>query len=214
VDMYKRHRDEMVQRFVIDAGIKDPRIADAMRRIQRHRFVEPALAHQAYMDKSLPIGFGQTISHPTTVAYMTQLLDLKGHERILEIGTGSGYQAAVLAEIGVKVYSIERIGDLSRRVQKLFDELGYYTVGLRIGDGSLGWTAHAPYDRIIVTAGSPEPPKALLAQLAEKGRMVIPVGGKTGQKLMIITRQDDKYDIIEHDFRDFVPLIGKKGWDL
>jgi len=204
----------MVQRFVIDAGIKDPRIADAMRRIQRHRFVEPALAHQAYMDKSLPIGFGQTISHPTTVAYMTQLLDLKGHERILEIGTGSGYQAAVLAEIGVKVYSIERIGDLSRRVQKLFDELGYYTVGLRIGDGSLGWTAHAPYDRIIVTAGSPEPPKALLAQLAEKGRMVIPVGGKTGQKLMIITRQDDKYDIIEHDFRDFVPLIGKKGWDL
>lgn len=214
MDMYKRHRDEMVQRFVIDAGIKDPRIADAMRRIQRHRFVEPALAHQAYMDKSLPIGFGQTISHPTTVAYMTQLLDLKGHERILEIGTGSGYQAAVLAEIGVKVYSIERIGDLSRRVQKLFDELGYYTVGLRIGDGSLGWTAHAPYDRIIVTAGSPEPPKALLAQLAEKGRMVIPVGGKTGQKLMIITRQDDKYDIIEHDFRDFVPLIGKKGWDL
>ncbi|MEL6823633.1 MAG: protein-L-isoaspartate(D-aspartate) O-methyltransferase [Calditrichota bacterium] len=212
--MYKRHRVEMVQRFVVDAGIKDPRIADAMRRIQRHRFVEPALAHQAYMDKSLPIGFGQTISHPTTVAYMTQLLQLKGHERILEIGTGSGYQAAVLAEIGVKVYSIERIGDLSRRVQKLFDELGYYTVGLRIGDGSLGWTAHAPYDRIIVTAGSPEPPKALLAQLAEKGRMVIPVGGKTGQKLMIITRQADKYDIIEHDFRDFVPLIGKKGWDL
>ena len=214
MDMYKRHRVEMVQRFVVDAGIKDPRIADDMRRIQRHRFVEPALAHQAYMDKSLPIGFGQTISHPTTVAYMTQLLQLKGHERILEIGTGSGYQAAVLAEIGVKVYSIERIGDLSRRVQKLFDELGYYTVGLRIGDGSLGWTAHAPYDRIIVTAGSPEPPKALLAQLAEKGRMVIPVGGKTGQKLMIITRQADKYDIIEHDFRDFVPLIGKKGWDL
>ena len=214
MDMYKRHRVEMVQRFVVDAGLKDPRIADAMRRIQRHRFVEPALAHQAYMDKSLPIGFGQTISHPTTVAYMTQLLQLKGHERILEIGTGSGYQAAVLAEIGVKVYSIERIGDLSRRVQKLFDELGYYTVGLRIGDGSLGWTAHAPYDRIIVTAGSPEPPKALLAQLAEKGRMVIPVGGKTGQKLMIITRQADKYDIIEHDFRDFVPLIGKKGWDL
>ncbi|MGH1363860.1 MAG: protein-L-isoaspartate(D-aspartate) O-methyltransferase [Calditrichia bacterium] len=212
--MYNRHREDMVQRFVIGAGITDERIATAMRKIPRHLFVDTALRHQAYMDKSLPIGFGQTISHPTTVAYMTQILDLKGDERILEIGTGSGYQAAVLAEIGVKVYSIERIGDLSRRVQTLFDKLGYYTVGLRIGDGTVGWTAHAPYDRIIVTAGSPEPPNNLLKQLSEKGRMVVPVGGKTGQKLMIITRNADKYDIIEHDFRDFVPLIGKRGWDL
>lgn len=212
--MYERQRQEMVEKYVIAKGITDEKVIAAMRKVPRHLFVEAAMRHQAYLDKSLPIGFGQTISHPTTVACMSQLLELNGNERILEIGTGSGYQAAVLAEMGVKVYSLERIADLARRTQRLFDELGYYTIGTRIGDGTLGWTAHAPYDRIIVTAASPDIPEGLLKQLADKGRMIIPVGEKTEQKLMIITRDTEEYHILEDYTRKFVPLIGKEGWTL
>ncbi len=212
--MYERQRKEMVEKYVVAKGITDEKVIAAMRKVPRHLFVEAAMRHQAYLDKSLPIGFGQTISHPTTVACMSQLLELSGNERILEIGTGSGYQAAVLAEMGVKVYSLERIADLARRTQRLFDELGYYTIGTRIGDGTLGWTAHAPYDRIIVTAASPDIPEGLLKQLADKGRMIIPVGEKTEQKLMIITRDTEEYHILEDYTRKFVPLIGKEGWTL
>lgn len=212
--MYERQRQEMVEKYVVAKGITDEKVIAAMGRVPRHLFVEAAMRHQAYLDKSLPIGFGQTISHPTTVACMSQLLELGGNERILEIGTGSGYQAAVLAEMGVKVYSLERIAELARRTQRLFDELGYYTIGTRIGDGTLGWTAHAPYDRIIVTAASPDIPEGLLKQLADKGRMIIPVGEKTEQKLMIITRDTEEYHILEDYTRKFVPLIGKEGWTL
>ena len=212
--MYERQRQEMVAKYVVAKGITDEKVIAAMGRVPRHLFVEAAMRHQAYLDKSLPIGFGQTISHPTTVACMSQLLELSGNERILEIGTGSGYQAAVLAEMGVKVYSLERIAELARRTQRLFDELGYYTIGTRIGDGTLGWTAHAPYDRIIVTAASPDIPEGLLKQLADKGRMIIPVGEKTEQKLMIITRDTEEYHILEDYTRKFVPLIGKEGWTL
>ena len=204
----------MVQKYVIGEGIQDENVIAAMLKIPRHLFVETPMRHQAYRDKSLPIGFGQTISHPTTVAMMTESLALTGSERILEIGTGSGYQAAVLAEIGVKVYTIERISKLAHRAQKLFDELGYYSIGLRIGDGSVGWSAHAPYGRIIVTAGSPTVPEALLNQLADKGRMIVPVGEKTQQKLTIITRDGDDYHILAENSSSFVPLIGKKGWTL
>ncbi len=210
--MYDRHREMMVQKYVIDAGITDARVIAAMRKIPRHLFVETAIRHQAYMDKSLPIGFGQTISHPTTVASMTQLLALNGSEKILEIGTGSGYQAAVLAEVGVKVYTIERIAELARRAQQMFDQLGYYTIGIRIGDGSVGWSNHAPYDRIIVTAASPQVPQTLANQLGENGKLIVPVGDKVQQKLMIVTRQGNNFDIIEADSRSFVPLIGKRGW--
>ena len=210
--MYDRHREMRVQKYVIDAGITDARVIAAMRKIPRHLFVETAIRHQAYMDKSLPIGFGQTISHPTTVASMTQLLALNGSEKILEIGTGSGYQAAVLAEVGVKVYTIERIAELARRAQQMFDQLGYYTIGVRIGDGSVGWSNHAPYDRIIVTAASPEVPQTLAKQLGENGKLIVPVGDKVQQKLMIVTRQGNNFDIIEADSRSFVPLIGKRGW--
>ena len=210
--MYDRHREMMVQKYVIDVGITDARVIAAMRKIPRHLFVETAIRHQAYMDKSLPIGFGQTISHPTTVASMTQLLALNGSEKILEIGTGSGYQAAVLAEVGVKVYTIERIAELARRAQQMFDQLGYYTIGIRIGDGSVGWSNHAPYDRIIVTAASPEVPQTLAKQLGENGKLIVPVGDKVQQKLMIVTRQGNNFDIIEADSRSFVPLIGKRGW--
>ena len=212
--MYKRHRDEMVQKYVIGSGITDQRVIDAMGIVPRHLFVEPAMRHQAYKDKSLPIGFGQTISNPTTVASMSQLLALTGKEKILEIGTGSGYQAAVLAQMGVKVYSIERIPELARRTQQLFDQLGYYTIGIRIGDGSVGWNKHAPYDRIIVTAASPAVPETLVKQLADRGKMLIPVGEKNTQKLMIVTRIGKKVEILEAEAQLFVPLIGRKGWSV
>ncbi len=212
--MYERHREQMVQNFVIAAGITDPRVIAAMRRVPRHLFVEPALRHQAYLDKSLPIGFGQTISHPTTVATMSQLLEISGVEKVLEIGTGSGYQAAVLAEMGAKVYSIERLPELARRAQRLFDQLGFYTIGVRIGDGSVGWSNHAPYDRILVTAASPAIPETLLSQLGQNGRLISPVGEKDQQKLMIVTRKGADFDILEADSRSFVPLIGRRGWQI
>ncbi len=212
--MYERSREEMVRKYVIERGIADARVIAAMRKVPRHAFVDPAFLHQAYKDRALPIGFGQTISHPTTVAYMSQALELTGAERVLEIGTGSGYQAAVLAEIGVKVFTIERIAELSQRARAIFDQLGYYSVGAKIGDGAVGWTAHAPYDRIIVTAATPNVPEALLKQLAEHGRMIVPVGEKSAQKLIIITRETGEFHILEDYTRKFVPLIGKDGWAL
>ncbi len=212
--MYDRLREEMVQRCVIEQGITNEKVIAAMRKVPRHLFVAAAMAHQAYLPKSLPIGFGQTISHPTTVAYMTQLLELSGDERVLEIGTGSGYQAAILAEMGAKVYSIERNPSLARRTQQLLEQLGYYTIGIRIGDGTVGWSAHAPYHRILVTAASPSLPDSLLQQLHPHGKMIIPVGGKSLQKLMIVTRNGDKFHIMEDHEKTFVPLIGKKGWEL
>jgi protein-L-isoaspartate(D-aspartate) O-methyltransferase len=212
--MFDRRRTAMVRKYVVDRGITDERVVAAMLKIPRHLFVDQTFVHEAYKDKALPIGYGQTISHPTTVAYMTQLLELTGSERVLEIGTGSGYQAAVLAAMGVKVYSIERIPELAQRARTIFDQIGYYTIGVKIGDGTLGWTAHAPYDRIIITAASPDIPETLLRQLAEQGRMVIPVEEKSRQKLMIITRETGKYHILEDYTRKFVPLIGKEGWTL
>lgn len=212
--MYDRHREEMVQKYVIGCGIHHPGVIAAMRKVPRHLFVASAMAHQAYLPRALPIGYGQTISHPTTVAYMTQLLDVVEEQRILEIGTGSGYQAAILAELGAKVYTIERHPTLARKAQQLFDQLGYYSIGVRIGDGSVGWSTHAPYQRILVTAASPTIPDALVQQLDDGGKMIIPVGGKTQQKLMIITREGDKFHIMEDDEKRFVPLIGKKGWEL
>ncbi len=212
--MFERRRQEMVQECLIKAGIEDKKVLAAMGKVPRHLFVDPAMAHQAYQCKSLPIGNGQTISHPTTVAYMTQTLELTGTERVLEIGTGSGYQAAVLAEMGVKVYSIERIAALARRAQELFDRLGYYTIAVRIGDGSLGWTQYAPYDRILVTAASPQIPEPLFNQLHEGGQMIAPVGEKNDQKLLVITKKENKVHILKSYSRSFVPLIGREGWDF
>ena len=210
--MYEKLRNEMVKNFVSDEGIEDDQIISAMRKIPRHLFLEPAIAHNAYSGSSLPIGFGQTISHPKTVAWMTQMLELKGGEKVLEIGTGSGYQAAVLAELGAKVYSIERIPELADRARDLFDKLGYYTIAIQKGDGTVGWTQYAPFDRIIVTAGSPEIPDTLLNQLADSGRLIIPVGDKEIQKFNIITKQENKITKIQINKGSFVPLIGRKGW--
>ncbi|MEJ2637570.1 MAG: protein-L-isoaspartate(D-aspartate) O-methyltransferase [Calditrichia bacterium] len=212
--MYTALRRQMVQKFVVDIGITDTRVTEAMLRVPRHLFVDGALSHQAYSGSSLPIGFGQTISHPTTVALMTHTLALTGNEKILEIGTGSGYQAAVLAEIGVKVFTIERIPELGNRARELYEKLKYYTIAVKIGDGSLGWNEHAPYHRIIVTASAPHVPDSLIEQLADGGRLVIPVGDSAGQKLTIITRNDNRLKIQEEDWRDFVPLIGRKGWSV
>lgn len=212
--MFEKLRQEMVRELVIAKGVDDRKIVEAMLKVERHLFVQPAFHHQAYSAKSLPIGFGQTISHPTTVALMTDRLKLAGQERVLEIGAGSGYQAAVLATIGVKVYTIERIAELARKTQALFDKLGYYTIGLRIGDGTVGWSQHAPYDRIIVTAASPGIPQTLVGQLAEQGIMILPVEDGKKKKLLIITRVKGDLKIEEEDSRQFVPLIGKQGWKL
>ncbi len=212
--MYELLRQKMVQKYVIDVGVNDQQVISAMLSIPRHLFVEGALDHQAYKGGSIPIGYGQTISHPTTVAIMSQILEISGEEKILEIGTGSGYQAAVLAEMGAKVFTIERIPELADRAQKLLSSLGYYSVAIRTGDGSLGWSEHAPYDRIIVTAGSPVLPDSLIEQLANEGKLIIPVGDRENQNLHIISKVNGELTIQKEKWRRFVPLIGRKGWHL
>ncbi|MBN2366905.1 MAG: protein-L-isoaspartate(D-aspartate) O-methyltransferase [Calditrichaeota bacterium] len=210
--MYERLREAMVKKLVVEAGIQNPAVISAMRRVPRHVFVDAALGHQAYGNGSLPIGFGQTISHPTTVAVMSSLLDIQGGEKVLEIGTGSGYQAAVLAEMGAKVFTIERIQELANRSRTLLEKLGYYSIAVKIGDGTLGWNEFAPYDRIIVTAGAPAIPENLAGQLNENGKLIIPVGKPDAQKLNLIEKKDGQLSLQTVPFRRFVPLIGQKGW--
>ena len=210
--MYERLRTEMVQKFVIDAGIRNEVTISAMRRIPRHLFVESALVHQAYSGASLPIGFGQTISHPTTVAWMTDALEIKEGEKVLEVGTGSGYQAAVLAQMGAKVFTIERIAQLAEKARKIFSELGYFSIAVQIGDGTMGWTQYAPFDKIMVTAGSPEIPDALINQLADNGKLIIPVGNINDQNYQIIVRENNLIKTSSTKSGSFVPLIGRKGW--
>lgn len=212
--MYERHRNLMIVKYVSGVGINNPAVIAALGRVPRHAFVDPALEHQAYEGGSLPIGFGQTISHPTTVALMSHLLDIKGGEKILEIGTGSGYQAAVLAEMGAKVYTIERIAQLANRTRLLLERLGYFSIAVRSGDGTLGWNEYAPYDRIIITAAAPEIPENLVKQLAATGKMIVPVGHANRQKLALIEKNDGEIAVRTENWRSFVPLIGEKGWIL
>ncbi len=212
--MYDLLRQKMVQKYVIDVGVSDQQVISAMLSIPRHLFVESALDHQAYNGGSVPIGYGQTISHPTTVAIMSQILEIRGGEKILEIGTGSGYQAAVLAKMGAKVFTIERIPELADRAQKILSGLGYYSVAIRKGDGSLGWSEHAPYDRIIVTAGSPVLPDSLIEQLANEGKLVIPIGDSDNQNLHIVSKVSGELTIQKEKWRRFVPLIGRKAWHI
>ena len=210
--MHSVLREKMVENFVIGAGITDPVVISAMRKVPRHVFVDAALSHQAYQGSSLPIGFGQTISHPTTVALMSQLLKISGGEKVLEIGTGSGYQAAVLAEMGANVFTIERIPELAKRTQKVLESCGYFSVALRIGDGSVGGNELAPYLRIIVTAGAPVLPENLLLQLDAQGHLLVPVGELQNQKLCIVKKLAGEVIKKEEEWRNFVPLIGEKGW--
>lgn len=194
-----------------EKGITDASVLDAMAKVERHLFVLEPFLNRAYEDTALPIAKTQTISQPYTVAYMTQELKVGHDSKVLEVGTGSGYQAAILAEMGCRVFTIERHMDLHLHARKLLERLGY-RVATRCGDGTVGWSESAPYDGIIVTAAAPEVPDALLHQLADGRRLVIPVGDLDLQSLRIITREGEQFHVREDRGFKFVPLIGKQGW--
>lgn len=210
---FSRAINRMVDEQIVPRGIKDPRVIEVMRKVSRHLFVEEALQGQAYNDYPLPIGHGQTISQPYMVALMTEALELKGRETVLEIGTGSGYQTAILAELAEMVYSIERIAELASTVRRILDQLNYYNVEIKIFDGTYGWKEKAPYDAIMVTAGAPEIPQPLLDQLAVGGRMVIPVGEAGLQDLFQVIRKEEEFIKNNLGGCRFVKLIGKYGWE-
>lgn len=210
--MYRQQRQELADQLSMK-GIHDIYVLKAIGEVKRHLFVPNVMKHLSYNDVALPIGYGQTISQPYTVAFMTQELKLKPGQKVLELGTGSGYQAAILFQMGMEVYSIERNYDILLATQKLFDKLGI-RIKTKCADGTLGWNEHAPFDGIIVTAGSPSVPVSLKNQLAVGGRIVIPVGNRDSQKLKIIKKNDED-DFEEEDIPEFkfVPLIGKEGWN-
>jgi len=203
----------MVEEQIIARGIKDPRVIAAMKKVPRHLFVEEALQNQAYSDHPLPIGEKQTISQPYMVALMTEAMKLTGEERVLEIGAGSGYQTAILAELAREVYSIERIRSLAIKARKLLYELGYFNAEIKIFDGTLGWAEKGPFDAIMVTAGAPNIPQPLYDQLALQGRLVIPVGDVYAQDLFRITRIEEGLKKEDLGGCRFVKLIGKYGWE-
>jgi protein-L-isoaspartate(D-aspartate) O-methyltransferase len=208
-------RMKMVTSQLISRGINDERVLKAMEKIPRHLFVDEGLQDQAYADNPLPIGERQTISQPYIVALMTEALELTGHEKVLEIGTGSGYQAAILAELADRVFSIERIASLADRARKVLESLGYYNVLIRVGDGTYGWKEESPFDAIIVTAGAPHVPKTLFDQLTIGGRLIVPTGDRHTQKLMKLTRTSEDRDEAETKNLGgcrFVNLIGEYGW--
>jgi len=209
--IFDQKRQEMVQRLR-SKGIRDERVLKAMSVVPRERFVAAGLEMQAYDEKALPIGFGQTISHPYTVAVMTQALGLNGRERILEIGTGSGYQAAVLCEMGARVFTIEKITPLAQFAQQRLKAVGYHFM-MRIGDGTIGWQNYAPFDGVIITAGAPVVPENMQNQLADGGRLVVPIGHKERQVLTLYLKESaDSFKKIEIENLKFVPLLGRKGW--
>ena len=206
-------RENMVRTQLIPRGIRDPKVLAAMRKVPRHLFVEEALRSQAYGDFPLPIGEQQTISQPYIVAFMTEALELEGTEKVLEIGTGCGYQAAILAEIVPQVYSIERLPELAAKARRTLAALRYFNVKIKVGDGTLGWPEEAPFQAIIVTAAAPGIPRPLLDQLATGGRLVIPVGDRFSQTLDVVRKTPEG---IKHDYRGgcrFVKLIGSYGWE-
>ncbi len=203
----------MVEEQIISRGIKDEKLIAAMNKIPRHLFVEEALQSQAYTDHPLPIGEKQTISQPYMVALMTEALLLTGKERVLEIGTGSGYQTAILAELSEKVFSVERIRPLAIRARKLLYELGYFNIEIKIFDGTFGWTDESPFNAIMVTAGSPDIPQPLIDQLAIGGRLVIPVGDALVQDLFRVTKTEEGVKRDDLGGCRFVKLIGKYGWE-
>lgn len=215
MDRFAKMRKKMVDSQIRSRGVRDERVLAAMEKVPRHFFVEEGLQDQAYSDHPLPIGERQTISQPYIVALMTEALDLTGTEKVLEIGTGSGYQAAVLAELADRVFSTERIARLAERARKILDALRYSNVLIKVGDGTQGWKEEAPFDGIIVTAGAPKVPKPLVEQLAVGGRLVIPVGDRFSQNLLRVVRlSEDPEDVDEVDLGGcrFVDLIGEHGW--
>lgn len=210
---FQRARDRMVETQLVARGIQDSRVLEAMRKVPRHLFVEEALQEQAYNDYPLPIGEKQTISQPFIVALMTQSLELKGTEKVLEIGTGSGYQAAVLAELVERVFTVERFPTLGYRANQVLQKLGYKNVVVRVADGTIGWPDEAPYDGIVITAGTPKVPQPLVDQLAMGGRMVLPIGDRVSQDLILIRRVEEGIRKTSLGGVRFVDLIGKWGWE-
>jgi len=202
----------MVDEQLAARGIRDRRVLSAMATTPRHVFVDEALRERAYDDHPLPIGYGQTISHPYMVALMTEALELQGTERVLEIGSGSGYQTAILAKICANVFSIERIAALATRARRVLDHLSLYNVALRVGDGTIGWNAEAPFDAIIVTAGTPQVPRPLLSQLRAGGKLVVPIGEEDSQALLRL--RVDAAGVTEEYIGDcrFVKLLGRYGF--
>jgi len=211
---FRRQRADMVRKQIQARGIADPKVLAAMGKVPRHLFVSEALWDQAYGDYPLPIGSQQTISQPYIVAEMTQALQLTEDDRVLEIGTGSGYQAAVLAEIAYKVYTIERIHSLYIAARRLFDRLQYHNIVMRYSDGTSGWEEESPFDAIIVTAGAPEIPSTLVSQLAQGGRLVIPVGDQHSQELIRLYRDENGIQQTSLGGCRFVKLVGEHGWRL
>ncbi len=217
MDRYAKQRKKMVDSQIRARGVRDERVLRAMEKIPRHLFVDGGLVDQAYSDSPLPIGEKQTISQPYIVAIMTEALELKGSEKVLELGTGSGYQAAILAELADRVFTIERIAPLAQKARKLLESLNYYNVVLRVGDGTYGWREESPFDAILVTAGSPSIPRTLVEQLAIGGRLVIPVGGRYSQSLIKLTRLSENPDDVKKEDLGgcrFVDLIGEYGWKM
>ena len=203
----------MIERLRNHYGIRDAAVLEAMRSVPRHLFVPEALRGRAYGDHALPISANQTISQPYIVARMTELLEVKKDDRVLEIGAGSGYQTAVLSKVAAQIYSIERIGDLAREAQTRIRELGIYNATVKCFDGTVGWNAHAPYDGILVAAGGPSIPQPLVAQLKIGGRLVVPVGDtREAQRLVRVTRTSTGSKEEDHGACAFVPLIGQHGW--
>ena len=208
---YTRQRRALVETLK-EKGIEDQRVLNAVKSIPRHVLVESALVHRAYEDRALPIGCGQTISQPYTVAAQTELLNISKGDKVLEIGTGSGYQAAILCEIGAEVYSVERHEELYHKAKENLREFGFRP-HLKLGDGTLGWKAYAPYNAIVVTAGAPVVPDDLVEQLTIGGVLVVPVGNQKSQVMVRVTRTSETdYEEEHHRQFKFVPLIGEKGW--
>jgi len=212
INDFRLAREKMVKTHLLPRGIKDPRVLEAMGKVPRHLFVEEALIGEAYNDHPLPIGSKQTISQPYIVALMTEALELTGTEKTLEIGTGSGYQTALLAELTRTVFTVERVKSLMVNARDLLNKLGYKNILYKAFDGTLGWKQYEPYDAIIVTAGAPKIPRPILQQLAEGGRLIVPVGNRYSQELIRVTRRKGRN--IQHNLGGcrFVDLVGLHGW--
>ncbi|MDD5454681.1 MAG: protein-L-isoaspartate(D-aspartate) O-methyltransferase [Candidatus Ratteibacteria bacterium] len=210
---YKSLRENMVDCQIKARGINGEKVLKAMREIPRHLFIPEQQRSYAYEDFPVPIGEGQTISQPHIVALMTEMLQLKGHEKVLEIGTGSGYQSAILSKIAKEVYTVEKIEYLALKAEKIFKILGYNNIKVKIGDGTEGWSEHAPYDGIIITAGSPKIPEPLIEQISEDGRLVIPIGDAFSQDLTVAQKIKGKLTKRIICGCIFVPLIGKHAWE-
>ncbi|MDQ3522415.1 MAG: protein-L-isoaspartate(D-aspartate) O-methyltransferase [Gemmatimonadota bacterium] len=210
-ERYVAARRALIERLQ-DRGIRDLNLLRVFDLVPRHEFLPEAVRHRAYEDAAVPIGFGQTASQPSLQALYMQLLELEPHERVLEIGTGSGFQTAVLAHLAERVYSVERVRELSVRARASLDRLRFSNVALLVGDGTLGWSRFAPYDAILVSAAAPDIPQPLVSQLSEKGRMLVPVGTRESQRLVLVRRTPDGIEQEEVIDCTFVPLLGRFGW--